>query len=174
MNKKGFSVLEAAIAIAIISVAFLVSLTMYTTLVKSTKLKTTARGIANILRQARAYAITENQPYYVFFEEQSPQRYYISDQEDGSAVLQDSKIYWLPEGIFFQRPDQIGNGIEVTAGTHATAKAACFKPTGELDEVAASSEYNIYVADDNANPAAHCFRISIQRMTGSVRINVYQ
>lgn len=165
MNKKAFTLIEAIIVLAIMTMFFAISMPLFSRFMEKSKLDTTARSIVSALRTGRSYAISNNDDYYVFFDvNTTPNTYFISEDEDGSSVKE--KTYKLPTGIWFYDPDG-ALAIGFTKGTHLTAKAACFRPAGELDETANRS---VFIADGNDANAEHKKEINVERTTGRVRI----
>lgn len=151
----GFTLLETIIVLTIITIVFAVSIPLFSRLAESAKLNTAARSVVSVLRTARGYAISQNTNYYVFFDSVS---YYISDTDDGINIIE--KVYELPTGITFQIP------IDFTGGAGgADGDGACFRPTGELDEVA--QDTSIVLQDAGGELRT----ITVERTTGRVRID---
>ena len=170
MNKRGFTLIELVIVLAIMAMFFGISVPLFSRFGEKTQLEATARSIASTLTTARGYSIKENVDYYVFFDSTtSPHTYFISKADDGSSSIE--KTSKLPPGISFyyhvdwEDPDPAGP-IGFTKGT--TANAALFKPTGELDET--TNDTAVYIADDTAS-SANWKKIAVERTTGRVRVN---
>jgi len=169
MKPKAFTLLETIIVLAIITIFFAISIPLFSRLTAGTKLSTVARDVASVLRTARGYAISNNTEYYVKFNNVvTPNRYHIYYKHEGSDIAVD-KIYKLPTGIWFYRPDYALDGndeaIEFTADTGDTA---CFKPTGELEETGLNT--SVYVADD-VTTSAKSKKITVEKTTGRVKID---
>lgn len=172
MKQRAFTLLETIIVLAIMTMFFAISIPLFSKFTERAKLDTTARSVASALRTARSYAISKPGNYYVFFDASAtpPHTYYISNTEAGTNIIE--KEYKLPVGIYFDYDASWGipNGpIGFTKGTHATKSAACFKSTGELDEI--SSDTAVYVADDINNANANWKRITVERTTGRTKID---
>lgn len=165
MKKHGFTLLELIIVLAIMIMFFGISIPLFSKLTESTKLETATRSVASTLSTARGYAITNNADYYVFFDLMTgPHSYFISNVADGSTVIE--KRYKLPTGIYFFRPDYILDGSE--EAIEFTDDTACFKPTGELNEVPANT--SVYVANGPGS-GADSKQITVEKTTGRVRVN---
>lgn len=99
-------------------------------------------------RTARTLAITNNAPYYVFFDTAS---YYVSDADVADPTKAVDKVYKLPTGISFE-----------TIGFNNNK--AWFKATGELGEAQVS---NTVIKDNSGRKKT----INVETTTGRARID---
>lgn len=162
--KKGFTLLEAVIVLAIVAMFFAVSIPFFSRLTKSAKLDTSARSVASALRLAREYAISTDTNYYVVFDiTKTPNEYYIYD---GTNIIE--KKYKLANGTWFYKMNTTGDHF--AEAIEFTNDKACFKPTGELEE--ATAEKSVYIADGNSIPTANYQKeINVEKTTGRVKVD---
>jgi len=153
MKNHGFTLLETIIVLAIMTMFFAVSIPFFSRFTESTKLETSARGVTSALRIARTYAITNNAPYYVFFETiDNEPSYYVSSLDEPIPTAPtnvEDKIYKLPVGISFS---SIVFGITTRA---------VFKPTGEVNDAGS------VLITDGTNTKT----INVEATTGRARID---
>jgi prepilin-type N-terminal cleavage/methylation domain-containing protein len=150
MRQKAFTLLETIIVLVIMTVFFAISIPLFSRplfsrLTESTKLRTSARSVASVLRAARGYAISNNADYFVVFDDApTPNEYFIS--ADGANPVE--KRYKLPIGIT----------LAFDGGSQAQ-----FTPTGELED---TDDRNIVLNDNDGNTIT----ITLERTTGRVRL----
>ncbi len=151
--KKGFTLLETIMVLAIMTMFFAVSIPLFSKFTERTKLDTTARSIVSALRTARTYAITNNKEYYVIFDKQTdPARHSYFISEDGTNPKE--KREKLPVGI------SLG---DLPGGSGVTIYNAGFKATGEFD--GNDTSFSIKDAENNTK------LISVEKTTGRARID---
>ncbi len=152
LSPTGFTLLEAIIVLAIMTMFFAVSLPVFSRFMENAKLEMGARSVVSALRTARGYAITNNTVYYVFFVtiDNKPSYYISSSDEAVPAAPVDvvDKVYKLPAGILF-------NPL-----TGFTGSRAVFKSTGEVDAAG-----TVTIKDSRGNVTT----VSVEKTTGRAR-----
>lgn len=174
MKKKAFSIIELLFVLIIMTLFFAISLPFFAKYIKRANLDTSTRSVASVLMTARAFAISNSTNYYAVFDNliADPNEYFISD----GTVAIDEK-YKLPAGVYFFKGDSdtsypLVNAIEfanqVTIDGTTYNAAACFRPTGQLDDI---QNRSLYLADgDISRTPTRCNRITVQSVTGKATI----
>lgn len=110
MNKKGFTIIEIVLVIALIGILATISLPVYKKTAAHYSLITAARMIASDIRLAQQRSITESRSYRLLFNTGS-------DNYQLLSVSNKSEINYLPKGIKIIR-------------TNFTDKTLSFLPSG--------------------------------------------
>lgn len=111
MNKKGFTIIEIILVIALIGFLATISLPIYKKTEAHYSLLTAARMIANDIRLAQQKSITESNSYRLLFNTTAGDNYQLL------SVSNKSEINYLPKGIKIIR-------------TNFTDKTLSFLPSG--------------------------------------------
>jgi len=167
MKQKAVTLLETLISLCVIIILLGAGVFSFSTFLGRTGLHAAARSVVSVLRSARDYAISNNKNYYVFFvtatTPDTSDTYCIQTSVTGydpATASYDSsraidKVYKLPTGITFVN-------INFTKGS--TNNAACFQPTGALDET--DPEKSVDVRDSKNNSKT----IKVEKTTGRAKI----
>jgi len=153
-TRKGFTVMEMLVVLAVIALLLGVSIPFFSGFTKGTKLKTAAKDVSAVLNTARSLAITHRKNYSVNFDNSSyPHPYYITDESDQLY----GKRYSLPSSIRFYRPSEPESPSTFDSGK------ATFSSTGGLTGSAGS----VWLADKRGDFR----RITVSNTTGRVKID---
>jgi len=170
MKQKAVTLLETLISLCVIIILLGAGVFSFSTFLGRTGLHAAARSVVSVLRSARDYAISNSKNYYVFFvtatTPETPDTYCIQTSDgigyDPATSPYNSskaidKVYKLPTGINF---------VNIDFSKGSTTDAACFKPTGELDETT-SGETSVVVRDSKNNSKT----ITVEKTTGRAKID---
>ncbi|MCQ9208774.1 MAG: prepilin-type N-terminal cleavage/methylation domain-containing protein [Omnitrophica bacterium] len=154
VTKKGFTLMEMLVVLAVIVLLIGVSIPFFASFTKGAKLKTAAKDVVAVLNTARIASITYRKNYSVNFDySQTPHSYYITDENNEIY----GKKYHLPSSIKFSRPQQ------PQQPTTFTADKATFSSTGGL----IGSVGSVWLADKKEDFR----RITVSNTTGRVKID---
>ncbi|MBL7071179.1 MAG: prepilin-type N-terminal cleavage/methylation domain-containing protein [Candidatus Omnitrophica bacterium] len=173
MGNRAFTLIELLAVLILIAMIFGVSLPLFLKFTENINLDTATRTATSVLRTARSFAISGNQDHYVIFDNTvDPHQFFIYD---GTEIVE--KIMKASAGVYIFKGDSdtsypSADAIEFTSAVTVDAtsytNAACFTPTGKLDEEA---DRSLYFANGNSeNTPSRCNRITVNSTTGHVGI----
>lgn len=98
--RKGYTLIEMIIVVAIILLILGMSVPFFTGFSSSTSLKTAEREVGTILRTARSYAVSRNENYDAFFDTATtPHTFKICRSAVPTVSI--DRTYQLPSGVTF-------------------------------------------------------------------------
>ncbi len=151
-NNHGFTIIELALVIALISTLSTIGIFSYRTFLPSLRLSGSAREISATLQLARVKAISNNKNYKVIFNSGGAYQTY-KEISTGNWQAEDSS-QTLPVGISFNR----GGSDPITF----TNDEALFNPTGGLS----SASGGVYLK----NSRSQAYSVTVVNTTGRVKV----
>ena len=138
--RKGFSLLELMVVLAIIIILSTLGILNYANLHNNTEAESAAQRIAATFAAARQYAITNNAPYQVFFSRKDS-AFWIDELDISGAVKrrQIENPGFLPQFISFESfvvggVEQIGDTVSVRFWPDGHAETATVRVFRSVDD----------------------------------------
>lgn len=106
INKKGFTIIEVVIVAVLIGIISAIAIPRFGKVMTKLKMKASGRDIISQLRLARSYAVSQKEPFGVYFDTENNQFLLFKDLVSLSSQTYDSgdstiKTFTLPGDINF-------------------------------------------------------------------------
>lgn len=143
----GFSLVELMTVLGVVGIIMAIAAPTVTSHIALQEVRGAARGVVDVLRDARDSAVNEGVPRYVLFDWSKTPREYQMYKFSGGAWVADGELFRLPNSVTFDQADVTFPAVsDAPAGTGASVPqyAAYFDTRGRYPfEAGSASSYMV-------------------------------